>query len=275
MSRLAEALTTARAAGRRVLVPFITAGDPDLATTEKLIVALADAGADAIELGIPFSDPLADGPVIQLSNTRALAAGATLRAILDLVARVRGRVSVPLVLMGSINPIHAFGIERFARAAHAAGIDGVIIPDLPIEDGGSIFGPLQAHDLDTVMLVAPTTPARRLAAIGRHSRGFVYYVSLTGVTGERTNLRSDLPAKIRAVKRAVDLPVLVGFGISTPEQAAEVAAVADGVIVGSAVVRRVPGPGGARGACERVASFVRELRTALDRVPPPSRGRSH
>ncbi len=274
MSRLTTSFAAARASGRRVLVPFITAGDPDLATTEKLIFALEAAGADAIELGIPFSDPLADGPVIQLSNARALASGTTLRAILDMVARIRGKVRVPLVLMGSINPIHAFGAERFAQAASAAGIDGIIIPDLPIEDGEQTFRPLRAHDIDTVLLVAPTTPAARLAEIGRRSRGFVYYVSLTGVTGERTKLRSDLPARIRTVQRAVDRPVLVGFGISTPEQAAEVAAVADGVIVGSAVVRRVPGAGGARGACERVASFVRELRAALDRVPAATRRRA-
>lgn len=264
MSRLEETLERLRAAGRPALVPFITAGDPDLATTEKLMLVLEASGADVIELGIPFSDPLADGPVIQVSYTRALAAGTTLRAILERVARVRSRLSVPIVLMGSTNPIHAFGAAKFAAAAAAAGVDGVIIPDLPIEDGEDVLGPLRAHGVDPVLLATPTTPVERLREIGRLSRGFVYYVSLTGVTGERAQLPADLTRKIRAAKAAVDLPVLVGFGIGTAEQAAGVARVADGVIVGSAVVRRVPGPGGAAGACERVGSFVNELRKGVD-----------
>lgn len=264
MSRLEESLRRLRAEGRPALIPFITAGDPDLATTEKLLFAIAAAGADAIELGIPFSDPLADGPVIQVSYTRALAAGTTLRAILELVTRVRAKLTLPIVLMGSTNPIHAFGPARFAAAAAAAGVDGVIIPDLPIEDGEDVLGPLRERGVDPVLLATPTTPADRVREIGRRSRGFVYYVSLTGVTGERSELPADLTRKIRAAKAAVDLPVLVGFGIGTAEQAAQVARVADGVIVGSAVVRRIPGPGGARGACERVGAFVNELRAGID-----------
>ncbi len=265
MSRLESALEAVRAGRRVALVPFITAGDPDLATTERLILTLAEAGADAIELGVPFSDPLADGPVVQLSYTRALASGTTLRAILELVGRVRSRVDVPLVLMGSTNPIQAFGAERFARAAAGAGVDGAIIPDLPLEDGDQVFGPLRAHGIDPILMAAPTTPLERLRRIGRASRGFLYYVSLTGVTGERARLPPDVSAKIRAAQRAVRLPVFVGFGIGTPEIAAQVARVADGVIVGSAVVRRIPGPGGAAGACKRVGEFVAELRKAIDR----------
>jgi len=268
MSRLEDTLRSLRAEGRPALVPFITAGDPDLATTEKLVHALAAAGADAIELGIPFSDPLADGPVIQLSYTRALAAGTTLRAILEVVARIRTDLATPIVLMGSTNPIHAFGPARFAAAAATAGVDGVIIPDLPIEDGEDLLAPLRQRGVDPVLLATPTTPPDRLREIGRLSRGFVYYVSLTGVTGERSELPPDLSRKIRAAKEAVDLPVLVGFGIGTAEQAAGVARVADGVIVGSAVVRRIPGPGGAKGACERVGAFVSELRKGVDGARP-------
>ena len=183
--RIESTLARLRDEGRRALVPFVTAGDPSLAATGELVRAVEGAGADLVELGVPFSDPLADGPTIQASSQRALAAGTTLRGILDQVEKIRPKVNLPIVLMGYANPVRALGAERFARRAAGAGVDGLIVPDLPPEEGAEIFEPLREQGVDPILLVAPTTPDDRVARIGRESRGFVYYVSLTGVTGER------------------------------------------------------------------------------------------
>ncbi len=238
MSAISETFARCRAEGRAAFVPFIVAGDPDLATTEELLSVLAEAGADLIEIGVPFSDPIADGPVIQAAGQRALAAGATLGRILATIARVRGRLGVPLVLFSYANPILVHGAARFAEQAAASGVDGVLIVDLPPEEAAAEVSPaLAAHGLDRILLLAPTSGPERIDLVARAGSGFVYYVSRTGVTGEREALADELPRQLRAVRRRLRLPVVVGFGISTPEQVAAVAPLADGVVVGSALVR--------------------------------------
>jgi len=238
MSAISETFARCRAEGRAAFVPFIVAGDPDLATTEELLIALAEAGADLIEIGVPFSDPIADGPVIQAAGQRALAAGATLERILATIARVRGRLGVPLVLFSYANPILVHGAARFAEKAAASGVDGVLIVDLPPEEAAAEVSPaLAAHGLDRILLLAPTSGPERIDLVARAGSGFVYYVSRTGVTGEREALAAELPRQLRAVRRRLRLPVVVGFGISTPAQVAAVAPLADGVVVGSALVR--------------------------------------
>ncbi|HPK67074.1 MAG TPA: tryptophan synthase subunit alpha [Thermoanaerobaculia bacterium] len=238
MSAISETFARCRAEGRAAFVPFIVAGDPDLATTEELLAVLAEAGADLIEIGVPFSDPIADGPVIQAAGQRALAAGATLGRILATIARVRGRLGVPLVLFSYANPILVHGAARFAEQAAASGVDGVLIVDLPPEEAAAEVSPaLAAHGLDRILLLAPTSGPERIDLVARAGSGFVYYVSRTGVTGEREALADELPRQLRAVRRRLRLPVVVGFGISTPEQVAAVAPLADGVVVGSALVR--------------------------------------
>ena len=238
MSAISETFARCRAEGRAAFVPFIVAGDPDLATTEELLIALAEAGADLIEIGVPFSDPIADGPVIQAAGQRALAAGATLERILASIARVRGRLGVPLVLFSYANPILVHGAARFAEQAAASGVDGVLIVDLPPEEAAAEVSPaLAAHGLDRILLLAPTSGPERIDLVAKAGSGFVYYVSRTGVTGEREALADELPRQLRAVRRRLRLPVVVGFGISTPAQVAAVAPLADGVVVGSALVR--------------------------------------
>ena len=238
MSAISETFARCRAEGRAAFVPFIVAGDPDLATTEELLIALAEAGADLIEIGVPFSDPIADGPVIQAAGQRALAAGATLERILASIARVRGRLGVPLVLFSYANPILVHGAARFAEKAAASGVDGVLIVDLPPEEAAAEVSPALAEQgLDRILLLAPTSGPERIDLVARAGSGFVYYVSRTGVTGEREALAAELPRQLRAVRRRLRLPVVVGFGISTPAQVAAVAPLADGVVVGSALVR--------------------------------------
>jgi len=238
MSAISETFARCRAEGRAAFVPFIVAGDPDLATTEELLSVLAEAGADLIEIGVPFSDPIADGPVIQAAGQRALAAGATLERILATIARVRGRLGVPLVLFSYANPILVHGAARFAEQAAASGVDGVLIVDLPPEEAAAEVSPALAEQgLDRILLLAPTSGPERIDLVAKAGSGFVYYVSRTGVTGEREALADELPRQLRAVRRRLRLPVVVGFGISTPAQVAAVAPLADGVVVGSALVR--------------------------------------
>lgn len=251
--------------GERALIVFVTAGDPDLATTEALVVAMAEAGADVIEIGMPFSDPFGEGPTIQRASERALAGGVTLRQCLDLVARVRLRVDVPLLLMGYANPMFSLGEQGFADAAAAAGLDAVIVQDLPPEEGESFYACCRKLAIDPVLLAAPTTTPERLSRLMRETRGFLYYVSLTGVTGERKTLRDDIEAKVRSAKALGDVPVCVGFGVSTPEQAEQIGRYADGVVVGSAIVNRIEAASSSRAAVESVSSFVRAMKQALAR----------
>jgi tryptophan synthase alpha chain len=261
--RLAAAFAALRTRGERALVAYFTAGDPSLAMTRHLVVEAARRGADVIELGIPFSDPLADGPVVQRATQRALAAGVTLPRVLELVREMRGEVAVPLVFLTYYNPILAFGLKAFCRTAVEAGIDGVIVADLPPEEAGPLRAEADPAGLDLIHLVAPTSPPDRVRKIARASGGFIYMVSLTGVTGERQALPAELAQQLRALRAVTTKPICVGFGISTPEQAAEVGGAADGVIVGSAIVRLVERYGASPELLPRVGDFIAALKAPL------------
>jgi tryptophan synthase alpha chain len=266
---LTAAFESMRRAGRKALIPFVMAGDPDLRTTRALLPALEEAGADVIEVGIPFSDPLADGPVIQAASSRALARGATPPRVLDAIASVRGTLRVPVVALTYWNPVLAFsrqGVPQaagaFAQAARRAGLSGVIVPDLPVEESRVLREAATRAGLAAVLLAAPTSPPERLRRIARAAQGFIYYVSVTGTTGARRELPPSLTNGVRQLKLLTTKPVCVGFGISTPAHAAAVARVADGVIVGSALVRDIAS-GGRAGAVRRAAAFVSRLRRAV------------
>ena len=237
MSRLAAHFSTLQTQNSKALVTFITAGDPDLSTTEEMIYLLEDAGADVIELGVPFSDPMADGPTIQLSSERALSSGTTLHGIMEVVKRVRLRSRIPVILMGYLNPLHAYGYDSFCRDAVEAGVDGVLVVDMPPEESHELTAPARRYGLDVIFLLTPTSDAARISAVDRLGSGFVYYVTVTGVTGARTSVSGTLAQELSRVKQVVKLPVMAGFGISTPEQAAEVGGLADGIVVGSAIVK--------------------------------------
>ena len=268
-NRIDRAFDRLRSAGRRGLIPFLAAGDPSLTCTAALVRELAAQGADVIELGVPFSDPLADGVVNQRAYQRALAGGATLPRILDLVAEVRRDCDVPIVLMSYVNPIHRFGLASFPGAARAAGVDGVIISDCPPEEMAEFLDGFRAAGVSPILLVAPTSPARRIALISSKSGGYIYYVSLRGVTGPRAELPVDLAEGIRRIRSVTDKPIAVGFGISTPAQARAVATLADAVIVGSALVARIEALRGDPDAVARAGEFLGQFRAALD---APSRG---
>lgn len=269
MNRIEATFAALRRRGEKGLIPFFTAGDPDLATSERLCLAAAAAGADVIELGLPFSDPLADGPIIQAGNQRALAAGVTTRGVLELIERLRRQIALPIVLLTYYNPVFRYGVDAFLAAAAGAGLDGLIVPDLPFEESGPLRAAALGHGIDPICLVAPTSTDARIAEQTAAARGFIYCVSVTGVTGVRQQLSeraADLVARVRA---HTSLPTAVGFGISTPEQAAEACRYADAAIVGSAIVRIV-GEGTERGATgglpaveRRVSDFVRSLKDAI------------
>jgi tryptophan synthase alpha chain len=263
VSRLDGTFERLRANGERALVVYLMAGDPSLAETERLVIEAERRGADVVELGVPFSDPLADGPVIQRAGVRALAAGTTLSRVLEMVATLRARVRVPLVLMTYYNPILAFGLKAFARTAAEAGADGVIVPDLPHEESEPLRAEAQPAGLDLVLLVAPTSPPARVKVIARLSRGFVYVVSLTGVTGERRGLPKDLDAQLRTLRLVTTKPVCVGFGVSTPEQVAAVGRVADGVVVGSAIVRTIEQHAATPTLLEEFGALIESLKKPL------------
>lgn len=237
MSRVADTFAALRARGRKGLVGFITAGDPGLERTEEVALALERGGVDVLELGVPFSDPLADGPVIQRSSERALRAGVTLAGVLDLVRRLRRRSALPLVLFSYFNPLLRYGLARLAADAAAAGVDGVLVTDLPPEEAGEWVACARDASLDTVFLASPTSPEERLRRVAALSRGFVYAVSRTGVTGEQERISEDARPLLERLRLHTEEPVALGFGISTPEQVAQAAAVADAVVVGSALVR--------------------------------------
>jgi tryptophan synthase alpha chain len=263
VNRIDAAFDRLRATGRKGLIPFVAAGDPSLEQTAALVRELERRGADIVELGVPFSDPLADGPVNQRAYQRGLRAGASVPAVLTLVAEIRRTADVPLVLMSYLNPLHRFGLDRFPKAAHDAGVDGLILCDAPPEETEPFRRALHDAGLHLIQLVAPTTPAHRIAWIGQRAAGYLYYVSLRGVTGPRERLPEDLGAGIQRVRAATRIPVAVGFGISTPAQAAEAAALADAVIVGSALVAVLERGAGAPDLVSRAGAFVAELRAAL------------
>jgi len=240
MSRLADTFARLKKEGSAAFIPFVTGGDPDMETSLAILEALPAAGADIIELGMPFSDPMADGPAVQASSTRALKAGATLPKVIELVKKFRRKDSkTPLVLMGYFNPIHAYGTARFARDAAQAGVDGLIIVDLPPEEDEVLRAPASAQGLDIVRLITPTSDDARLQHILGHASGFVYYVSIAGVTGTKDFDASEVEAALVRIRKFSGIPVVVGFGVKTREQAAAIARMADGVAVGSALVNKV------------------------------------
>jgi tryptophan synthase alpha chain len=237
VTRIAKRLGQLRAEGRKAFVAFVTAGDPSLERAVEVALALESGGADVLELGVPFSDPLADGPVIQRASERALRRGTTLAAVLDSVKRIRQKSELPIVLFSYANPLLRYGLERLARDAHAAGVDGVLVTDLPPEEAGEWIALARGADLDTVFLAAPTSPDERLRRVAEATRGFVYAISRTGVTGEKEALSGDAGPLVARLRSLTDAPVALGFGISTPEQVRAAGSVADGVVVGSALVR--------------------------------------
>ncbi len=244
---------------RKAFIAFITAGDPDLKTTHQLVLALEKTGVDIIELGIPFSDPLADGPTIQASYLRALKKGATVQKILGLVRDIRRHSEIPLALMSSYNPIYHFGEGKFVKACVQAGVDGLIIPDLPPEEAQNLRQLSRRHSLAMVFFVAPTSHAERIQANARASSGFVYYVSLTGITGTQKAVASSVVKNIKQIKRWTSKPVCAGFGISTPQQVREISQMADGVIVGSAIVKFIEAHKGQAGLVSKTSRYVHTL----------------
>ena len=261
-TRIARRFASLRQQGRAGLVTFITAGDPDLETSSAILAGLAGAGADVIELGMPFSDPMADGPSIQAAGKRALGAGHTMRRTLDMVARLRdGDDATPVVLMGYFNPIHHMGAGAFAAEAARAGVDGLIVVDLPPEEEDELRGPAMAAGIDLIRLIAPTTDNARLNHLMANSGGFIYYVSVAGITGTKSATLAAIAAGVERIRKVSALPVAVGFGIRTAGQAAEVAAVADAAVVGSAIVDRIADAveAGRGAAVEDALAFVSEL----------------
>ena len=259
MTRIGKRFEDLQRAGQTGFVAYITAGDPDLKTTHLVALELTRQGVDILELGVPFSDPLADGPVIQEASQRALAAGATLEGVLSLVADLRMETEIPIVLFTYYNPIHRYGIARFVERAAEVGIDGVLMLDLPPEEGGDYKARMDAHGLDTVFLMTPTTRDARMALIAAHTRGFVYYVSRTGVTGERDHLADEIQTKVTAIRQHTAIPIAVGFGISKPEHVSEIARYADAVVVGSAIVRRIGAYQKDAALVDKIGAFVGSL----------------
>jgi len=259
MSRIREKFRELKRTKRGGFIPFITAGDPDLATTERLLIELSKAGADVIELGVPFSDPVADGEVIQRASERALRNGINVDDALTCARNVRQHIDVPIVLFSYFNPLLQFGQEQFAVAANQAGIDGVLVTDLIPDEARSWTETLLRHELDPIFLVAPTTSDKRLAQIAQRARGFIYAVSRAGVTGTRDEVARDAEALVRRVRSVSDLPVAVGFGISTSKQIREVWRFADAAVIGSAIVRQIEMLAGCPDLVNRTGEFARSL----------------
>ena len=270
-SRLDRTFAMLRQRGEKALIAYVMAGDPSLQETEQLVVGLEQAGADIIELGVPFTDPIADGPVIQQAAERALRSGTSLRTILPMVTRLRARTQIPLVLMAYYNNIHAFGAERFCHEAVQAGVDGLIMPDMPPDEAGPLKGPAAAAGLQLIFLLAPTSTAERRTFVARQSQGFVYYVSLTGITGAKLLNMADVGKNVEKIRKVTHVPVAVGFGVATPEDAASVAAIADGVIVGSAIVKQIAAHQQKPEMVKHVAEFVRSLKVAMRAAQPKAR----
>jgi tryptophan synthase alpha chain len=259
-TRISRMFARLRAEGRRGLVAYLTAGDPSPELTPELVWALERGGADLVELGVPFSDPIADGPVIQRATERALRGGTTLRHVLEIAREVRTRSEIPLLLFSYLNPLLRRGLAATAEEAAAAGIDGCLMTDLSVEEAAPCVDAMRARELDTVFLAAPTSTARRLELVAKYSTGFVYLVSRTGVTGERESLAASLGPLVEAVRKATDLPLAVGFGISRPEHLAAVGRLADAAVVGSAFVRLIEQNAANASLPIQLESFARELK---------------
>jgi len=265
MGRIEDRFHELKKSNEKALITFISAGDPDIDTTESLIYEIERKGADIIEIGVPFSDPLADGPTIQKSYLRALKKGISLKKIVNIVRKLRHKTDVPIVLMSSYNPVFRYGENKFVKDAVRAGIDGVIIPDLPPEETDSLLKVSDENGLDIIFLLAPTSDESRIRLICEKSRGFIYYISVTGITGERKSLSKDIGDMIKKIRRFTSLPVAVGFGVSTPAQAGEIASYADGIIVGSAIIKIIEtgGRNGRNILIRKVGNFVGELKKAI------------
>lgn len=260
MSRIAGMFANLKRDGRKGLFAYLTAGDPAPERTPALVEALVRGGADLIELGVPFSDPIADGPVIQAGGERALKAGTTLARVLAIAAEIRRRSEVPLLLFTYLNPVMRYGLEKLAKDAAAAGIDGCLLTDASVEEAHDYVGAMQGHGLDTVFLAAPTSTERRLRLVAEYSRGFVYLVSRTGVTGERDSISNQVAPLIEAARKVTDLPLAVGFGISKPEHVAELGRQVEAVVVGSAIVRLIGQYGADPSLEQRLEGYIRELK---------------
>jgi tryptophan synthase alpha chain len=263
MNRLDETLNRLKAKGEKALITYIMAGDPSLQETEQLVLELERAGADVVELGVPFSDPIADGPVIQKAAERGLRSGTSLRMILECVRRLRTDTQIPIVLMTYYNNIHAFGEAEFCRKAVEAGVDGVIVPDMPPDEAGPLRDPARQAGLHMIFLLAPTSTAARRAYVAKASGGFVYYVSITGITGAKLNDIAGVRDNVAKIRKYTKTPVAVGFGVATPDDAARLADISDGVIVGSAIVRRIGEHGQDGRLIQEVGAFVRSLKEAM------------
>lgn len=266
MNRIDAKFAELKARRETALIPFVTAGDPSLGTTLRTLHVLERSGADLIELGMPFSDPMADGPTIQRASERALKKGVTLARVLDLVREFRRDSETPVILFGYYNPFFRYGLRRFAREARSAGVDGILCVDLPPEESGELKRGTDAEGLDTIFLLAPTSDGERMRLVAREGRGFVYYVSVTGVTGARKSFENHLHTQVARVRRYTKLPIGVGFGISVPEQAAWIASFADGVVVGSALIEIMEKAEPNREKVERAGRFVARLKRAMKGV---------
>ncbi|HKL48370.1 MAG TPA: tryptophan synthase subunit alpha [Desulfuromonadales bacterium] len=263
MGRIAATFEALKGRGEKALIPYVTAGDPDLETTERIIHALVANGADLIELGVPFSDPMADGPTIQAASIRALTSGTTLAGVLDLVRRVREHTNIPIILMGYYNPVFKFGLELFAREASEAGVDGVLLVDLPYEENAELRSFLQPAGIACITLLAPTSPPERRRKLAAEAEGFIYYVSMTGVTGSARVDPSVVAPEVSELRDHAVVPVAVGFGISSAEDAAAVARFADAVVVGSALVKIIEAYGHSPDMLEHVGEYVASLKAGI------------
>lgn len=255
MSNISKAFKNTKA-----FIPFLTGGDPTIAKTEEYIYKMVEAGADIIEIGIPFSDPIAEGPVIQEANIRALKNGATPERIFEMVERVRTKTQIPIVFLTYLNPVFNYGYDKFFARCKKAGVDGIIIPDMPFEEKGELAEEAKKNGVDIISLIAPTS-ADRIQMIAKEAQGYVYVVSSLGVTGMRSEIKTDLKSIIDLVKQATDVPAAVGFGINKPEQAAEISKISDGVIVGSAIVKIIEKYG--ENAADEVYNYVKEMKDAV------------
>ncbi|NJD55085.1 MAG: tryptophan synthase subunit alpha [Nitrospirae bacterium] len=256
-SRIARKFQALRKEGKKAFIPYIMAGDPDIKRTGELVKVLEDCGADIIELGVPFSDPLADGPTIQAAAQRALGGGTTLHTVLEFVSTLRNSTQIPIILMTYYNPVFKYGDEKFIEDALSAGVDGIIVPDLPPDEAEGLIRLSRKKPFDTIFLLAPTSTEERMQKVCHASRGFIYYVSITGITGTALSLDPFIGSHMAQIRKISDTPIAVGFGISTPEEAATVAGIADGVIVGSAIVKRTNGPD------EELRQYLLSLRAAI------------
>jgi tryptophan synthase alpha chain len=266
MNRIDAKFKELRRAGKKAFIAYITAGDPSLRGTKRLVSALEEAGVDIIELGIPFSDPLADGPTIQAASQRALKKGTNLNKVFALVRTLRKKTGIPIAFMTYYNPVLKHSLKGFVRDCVSSGVDGVIIPDLPYEEAGELIRLSRRTGLATIFLLAPTSPEARVRAVARLSRGFIYYVSLTGVTGARKTLEPEVASRCAFVKSLTGKPVAVGFGVSTPAQAGSVARIADGVIVGSAIVKVIEDKLRSKDLVRKVSTFAKSLAKAIHNV---------